>query len=587
MLGKQLAMQMQYGPQAKRLRAWGLGAIGLLALVWAIRNPQTPAQCVAMVAWTQFLLAVVVGGSLTGWRVTQMPKTRSAEFFLVTPRSDWEIVRAEVLSGLLRTAFVVGAGTPVIFAMWGVGWMQMSEAVSLAVIPTLCGWTAGLSLAAVAYAPLWFRRLIERLVLVAILAYLIVVGLFMKYFLMEGLRWWTSWTEQSPTVFGSFSRMLDYFNPFRLLGVLGSQSEGVELRLLATVGLLGGICLFDYWFLGWRLRRHYLEENFGNQYRKKKYEKPIGQNPLAWWTARRVSRFRGAVNLYLAWTTIGLYCGWMLLGDNWPDWAGDFLMRFFYMVGGSAIMGVFAVQFGLVPVGFLTGLWDSNQQQRVGRLELLLVTDLEPKEYLWGSVAASWTRGKWYAGAALFLWVCTAIAGRMSWWAALFVILCAANYALLFFAIAFRNFARIGNDRVSANLGLLMTVGIPFAIWGLFLVGLDQVAAATPLGGMFVVARHEELVAMGHAVNVAVEYHTQLPVTGVWVLVGLSNLVYCGISVWLIRTALARFDEEIHGWFADHLVSEEARRATEKEQVEAEAAKETQVQEELSLIQSS
>ncbi|MEK6233322.1 MAG: hypothetical protein N2C14_01270, partial [Planctomycetales bacterium] len=450
MLGTQLAMQMKYGPQSMRMRAYAAGAVGILILAWLVRNPSLPSQAVAVVAWTQFLMAVIVGGSLTGWRVTQLPKSRTAEFFLMTPRTDWEIVRIEIVGGMLRTAYVIGANVPFILAMWGGGWITPVEATALIVVPVAAGWTAGLVLAAVAYAPLWVRRFGERMVLVCILVYLVLFGLLTELFVLNFVSYAAQWT-QNYRMWVDPAAMADFINPFRLLGVVGQHSDAqVSGRLAATLAVLFGVCLTSYWWLGWRLRRHYLEENYGSQYRRKGYVKPILENPLAWWTARRVSRFRGNVNLYLGGTTVVLYCGWMLVTEyaaqlsklltpvyltwiaflfssgtadftvrlaeftteaaslpleiGWPAWAGGQLMKMFWFLGGSAVLGVFGVQFGLVPVGFLSGLWDSNQQQRVGRLELLLVTELTARDFLGGSVAAAWTRGKWYLVGVLFLW---------------------------------------------------------------------------------------------------------------------------------------------------------------------------------------
>jgi len=92
MLATQLAAQMSQPSQAWRLHAWCLvGALSLFATAWVF-EPSGPAQTVNMIALVQLALAVLIGGSLTGWRATQLPKTRASEFYLITPVSDWVIV---------------------------------------------------------------------------------------------------------------------------------------------------------------------------------------------------------------------------------------------------------------------------------------------------------------------------------------------------------------------------------------------------------------------------------------------------------------------------------------------------------------
>jgi len=553
MLGAQLAFQMKYGSQALRIRAWALAAVSLLIGVWLVWQPRLPSDVVLLTAWTQFFLAIFLGGSLTGWRVTQMPKSRTAEFLLVTPRTDGELVLGEILGGLLRTAFVVGAASPLILAMVGKGWITGLEGVALIVIPILCGWTAGLGLAVVAYAPLWFRRLTEAFVLLTILAYMLFIGLLGPVFIPWALSLWLRTTNSSLTILGRPVESMRYFNPFRLLGMLGqTHSTDLVWQFSGVVALLGGFCLFAVWFLGHRLRKHYLEENYGEQYRKDGKVPPIRDNPLAWWTARRVSRFRGNVNLYLGWGTIFLYSGWLLAGNRWPVWLGSHLMLVFEALGGAAMLGAAAVQFALVPVGFLSGLWDSNPQQRLGRLELLLITPLTAWDFLEGSIAASWTRGKWYLGAALCVWIAAALSPRQPWFhlgTLALLVFSATCYVVLFFAIAYRSFASVGTDRASATLGLTLTVAWPLLTLALFRLKWGAVAALMPLGGLYLLGRSP----------VEQARLTGLPAWGAVLEILLANVGYLVVAILLIRRGLARFEDEIHTWFADHLVAGQPR----------------------------
>ncbi len=192
------------------------------------------------------------------------------------------------------------------------------------------------------------------------------------------------------------------------------------------MSLLCVVCLLCFWRLAARLRPHYLAENYGRQFDKKQYHREIRDNPLAWWTARRVSRFKGNINLYLTWATIGLYSGYLLLGDAWPPWLAGPQLQVARAFGGEALLAAAAMHLAVVPAFFLSGLWDSNEQQRVGRLELLLVSPLTSRQFMVASAVAAWTRGRGYL---LVRWSCgwrrpspAEFPGRSAWrcvcWAA-------------------------------------------------------------------------------------------------------------------------------------------------------------------------
>ena len=57
-----------------------------------------------------------------------------------------------------------------------------------------------------------------------------------------------------------------------------------------------------------------------------------------------------------------------------------------------------------VPAAFQYGLWDSTDQDRCRRLELLLLTDLSGDDYCHAALAAAWRRGRGYFVVAVVLW---------------------------------------------------------------------------------------------------------------------------------------------------------------------------------------
>ena len=486
MLRTILFAQFRSPQHAARLRVWLVAGLAAIAAGVAALRPATPPEAVEALAWTLFVVVIVAGGVLTGWRAAQFPKSRAAEFQLVLPVADAAVLAGEMLPGMLRTALVVLAAAPLVAAAWGAGWIGAAETAALLAIPLAAGWLAGALLAVVAYEPPWVRRLIERLVLAAILAYLVLFGLAGAWFLPWALDAWSSLTAQSPLAAVDAESVLRYFNPFRLLGGLGQAfDEGLAWRVAGVFAALLAATALCFWRLAARLRPHYLEENYGLPRRRGRYERGIGDNPLSWWTARRVSRFQGNVNLYLAWAVSGLYCGWIFLADDWPAWLGGHLLRRIETYGGAAQLAAAAVQLAIVGAAFLDGLWDSSLQQRLGRMELLLTTPLDGRQYLTASAVAGWTRGRGYLLAALAVWIASAAAGRISWGTCCLLCLVSANYALLIFAVAFRNFGHFSSERFAAAWGLTLSLLPPLLTWALFSLGLRNAAAATPLGTIF------------------------------------------------------------------------------------------------------
>lgn len=533
--------------QVWRLRSWCAGAVLMLAAAAIVRAPASPREAVELVTWGLFFIAILLGGSLTGWGVTQFPKTRAAEFLLVTPVEDWEWVGAQLAAGMLRTTVVIAAAVPLVAAMWGAGWIDFVQAAALVLVPLAAGWLAGIGLAVVAYSPLWLRVLLERLALVGVLAYLVLLGLMGSWFLPAFVQWSEESLGVSAGVWFRPDETLRFFNPFRLLGMLG-QSSTVDAAMAARVGgvlvLLWGACFVGAWRLVARLRPHYIEENYGSPNLKKEYRQPVGENPLKWWTVRRVSRFRGQVNIYLGAATIGLFTAYMIFQATWPSWLAGNVMLVLEILGGQAGLGAFALQYSLIATSFLPGIWDSTPQLRVGRLELLLVSPATPDQYLEASAAACWTRGRWYLAMASVVWTGAWIAGRIGPGALVALHLVSACYLVAFFAVSFWNFPRLDSERSVALWGLGLSLGIP-AFTGLLLwARLTLLAALTPLGAVYLLALPVQ----------AAEAMSGLSWPLLWSWIALGELLWLAAGLILLARGRATFDGAIRHWFASQSV---------------------------------
>ncbi|MEZ6072745.1 MAG: hypothetical protein R3C10_21400 [Pirellulales bacterium] len=516
-------------------------------------SPQ-PGDVVSRLAKSHLLVGIVVGGCLVGWRLAQLPKSRALEFTLVAPGSDWEFVGAEVLVAAVRTVVVLSAPLPLLVMLASMGWFDARQATTIYAVPIAAGTLAGLGLAVVAYEPMWVRKSLERLLLATIVLYLVCCGLFGAAFVPWLSRQWHQW-QLASGMFSTSLAVLGQLNPFRLTEEVGSDPSSVTwFRAGAVVSFLLALSAACACRLVRRLRPHHYEENYDRQFDRRAYQQAVGDRPLSWWTARRVSRFKGNVNLYLAWATVGLYSSWLVLADRWPPWLATQLLWMIESFGGGAILAAAAVQLAVVPTAFLNGLWDSNEQQRARRLELLLVTPLGARQYLWASVTAAWCRGRGYVLAALVLWAAALHAGRIS--SADVITLCAVSavYMLLSFSVMFRFFARTDSDHDVTVRGIFWSVGLPLLTAAVYQSGATAMLAASPLGAIYLLslpaAAREQLLG------------AEAP--GVMHVVWAAQAFYLCLSVVLLRRALASFDHEIREWFANHCVSVHVRRQSKR-----------------------
>ena len=491
MLRLLLARQLRMAWRSRLLRAMAMGHAALAAVVVLavfVRSPGgvSPRDATAALAGVQLVSGLIVGGLMGGWRLAQLPKSRAVELHLITPLSDWTHLGGELVVGTIRTATLLLGAVPVVALAGGLGWLRPVDATILVLLPMLGGWLAGLLLAMIAYEPSWVRRWLERGVLLAVMVYLVMLGLLGQWVVPRLIGWWNWHTAVPDAPLARVSRAAGYVNPFALLMSAGRQTGEPTWTQLAAVGgllmLAGGAALVRMRF---RLRKHYDELHFGLRATRRRRGSTVGTRPLAWWTARRVSRFKGRVNLYLMWATAGLYGARLLCGESWPGWLATAQLDLLERMGGAALLAAASVQLAVVGAAFLSGLWDSTASQRMRRLELLLVAPLEGRDFFVASAVAAWVRARGYFVGMLVVVLAAALAGHITWPAAAMAVALAAAYFFVSLAVAFRNFARLPDDRTVGLWGLAWSVGWPLVALALFRVGLARTATLTPLGAVY------------------------------------------------------------------------------------------------------
>jgi hypothetical protein len=100
--------------------------VGFLAILW---KPGTIGPVLFGVA--VLVAGIVEGALLIGWRLTQLPKSQSLEFLLVSAVRPPAVLVAEALVGLTRLGFVTLAGLPIYVLMAANGVIDFEEVLVL------------------------------------------------------------------------------------------------------------------------------------------------------------------------------------------------------------------------------------------------------------------------------------------------------------------------------------------------------------------------------------------------------------------------------------------------------------------------
>jgi hypothetical protein len=493
------------------------------------------------------ITGIVEGAMLIGWRLTQLPKSQALEFLLVSPLHPQRVFLAEALVGMTRLAWVTLAGLPGLIFLFADHYLEWVDIPPLLFMPFTWGCITGLGLTAWAYEPLKIRRWSERVVLAGIAVYL-GIGVFVGENLLYVARRLgaVSWGEISVTDgwtlpsnlgqvfmfgFGAFH----IYNPFAVIeywlspetlkkgNMLIALDRMVGLEIGAAVAVILLLARAAFRLKGHFHERHYrpaVDESRGRQ-------KLVGDRPLSWWAVRRVTEYSGRVNLWLAGSFGCLFAIYTVAGDYWPSWMGrQVFVIFEQKMGGVPGLATALVVLAAVPAAFQYGLWDSNTQDRCRRLELLLMTDLGPKDYWSAAAAAAWRRGRGYFFVALILWLAGALAGKIDLGQALTALAAGVILWGLYFALGFRAFSR----GIQANrLGLLLTVGLPLLTFVLYKSKWLFLAELIPPGSVYG------------------------PVAGSPPIYWLAGpLIGGAVMLMLTRFALARCDAELRLWYDRH-----------------------------------
>jgi hypothetical protein len=430
------------------------------------------------------IAAIVEGALLVGWRLTQIPKSQALEFILVSALQPTRFLFDEAIVAIAQFALVTLSGLPFLVAFAAQGILAPVDVGACLALPIAWGLVTGLGLTAWAYEPTEVRRWGERLMLVGIVFYL-VVGVLLGEALPSWLRLLPPGVGRA--ILGSLLLVHEY-NPFG--AIRNALLDGTEAHLGAVLFVSGGgflIAAGCLWRSMVRLLPHFHDLHYAPVLLDEEMARPaVGDRPLSWWAVKRVSKYAGRINLYLAAGFTLAYAAYLLAGPHWPTWMGRQVFHIFEDMGGISLLTTALVMLSAVPAAFQYGVWDHDSHDRARRLELLLLTELDGRAYWEAAFAAAWNRGRGYFALAGVLWLVGWITGQATLAQTLSAIAAGVVLWGLYFALGFWAFSR----GIQANrLGVGMTLLVPLAAFVTCRLGFVDLATLLPPGSIYFVGR--------------------------------------------------------------------------------------------------
>jgi hypothetical protein len=414
------------------------------------------------------------------------------------------------------------AGLPPLLLLAAHGPLEPLDLLPWLLMPLTWGLVTGLALATWAYEPLGVRRAGEVVGVGMILLYL-VVGVLAAERLADWLLGLPEWVGRPVYDLAVAVRL---WNPFGVMeswlrrgpepGFAG-RFVALELAALLSCGLL-------LVRASARLKGHFHDRHYRPvSDRPTEAGSAIGDKPLSWWAVRRVMEYSGRLNIWLAGGFGLVYAAYLLAGPHWPAWLGREVFRLFERAGGVPALTAALAVLAAVPASFQYGLWDPTVQDRCRRLELLLLTRLDGRDYWDAAAAAAWKRGRGYFAVALVLWSAALLAGRYGPAQTLAAVAAGVLLWGFSFALGFRAFAR---GAQANGLGALLTLGLPSVAVVLTVGGQPLLGALLPPGAVYA--------ALAEAPSAA-----WLP----------GPVLAAAATLYLARTALPRCGDDLRRWY--------------------------------------
>ena len=467
-----------------RARVFYLGTLWVLALTawqaafgWGQLISQADlayfgSQLFQLLSYSQLALVLFFAALIAAGAVAQEKDRRTLVLLLVTDLKHREIVLGKLLGSLLQIGVLVTASIPVmcvLLMLGGVDWRQVVDAFFVNLGTALAAGAAGCLVA------LWRDKTFQTLAftfLILVLYFMLVEGL--------GLVGWLT-----PTLAPLASELRNLLNPFRALGKIVAPSMA-ELSAISTLpffltnlGLAGALSLIGILKLRvWNPRGEPIQkadvededEAVTRAERRNIHAAPgpvrtVWSNPILFREIRtraygqRTLLLKG---IYLVLVTLIAFSTLRSLPE--PQ-RGDRLLP---AVGFIPVLVISMLLLNAQAVTAITSERDINA------LELLLITDLTPAEFLFGKLGGIFWNAKEMIVPPLLLLAVYAWRGYLGWETLLYlcvtVLVLLAFTAMLGVHIALRNVSTRRAILLSIGTVFFLTVGTMLTIY-LVLIG--------------------------------------------------------------------------------------------------------------------
>jgi ABC-type transport system involved in multi-copper enzyme maturation permease subunit len=333
--------------------------------------------------YVQLTLLVFFAALSAAGAITQEKERRTFILLLITDLRNYEIVLGKLLGSLLQLALLLAATVPVLMMLLLLGGVAPEQVVQAVLVMAGAGVAAG-SLGSV--VALWRDRTFQALALTVLF-----LVLYISVVRALTLGPWAA----DPGVMASLERWQSWLEPYLAVqSILTSERQALVGPALGFVVMMGVLSVALNLFAIARLRvwnpsgepimQREAPEEAGEEEkdRARAHAAPgavreVWDNPILWREVRTRAYGRRPLLVKVAYFLVLGLIGYFALAPLWTP-------------GGRS---PFAAAEGLVPVTVLSLLLVAAQavtaitsERDTGALDLLLVTDLSPKEFIFGKL---------------------------------------------------------------------------------------------------------------------------------------------------------------------------------------------------------
>lgn len=319
--------------------------------------------------------------------ITQEKDRRTFILLLITDLRNYEIVLGKLLGSLLQISILLAATVPVLAATMMLGGVSAAQVIQSVVV---LGTTALAAASLGTLLALWRDKTFQALALTVVLLglYLCLVQalsllpLISTAFSVEMVARWQRWLQP----FLALHSILDPGTETGLASAPGCALAMLGLSLVLNLSSLWGLRRWNP--SGEPIIQRERPEDLEEKDRALAHAAPgpvrrVWANPILWREIATRAYGRRPLLVKIAYfLLIGLICYYALVLDESREWAAAK---------------------GLVPVGILSLVLVSAQavtaitsERDAGALDLLLVTDLTPKEFIFGKLGGIFYNSKEY-----------------------------------------------------------------------------------------------------------------------------------------------------------------------------------------------